>query len=104
MLTPFSDPKVRTTYHKTATRKWKLKKKYGMTLEQYDELFAQQDGRCGACGEEERLEGPLSIDHDHTTGIVRGLLCRSCNLALGHAFDSPERLRQLITYLETTCS
>lgn len=45
-------------------------------------------------------EGGLQVDHDHRTGEIRGLLCRPCNIALGHVYDDPTRLAGLIEYLK----
>lgn len=60
---------------------------------------------CQACGDPPKnvgapVETNLHIDHDHQSGVVRGVLCHSCNLALGHAKDDPGRLRALATYVE----
>jgi uncharacterized protein with PIN domain len=57
-----------------------------LTREEYDELLSNQDYRCNICNrtiEEARQRRPLSVDHNHTTGRVRGLLCRACNSNLG---------------------
>ena len=83
----------------------RLCRDFRLTLEEYEELLQEQHGRCAACGEgETRLKHGkvqnLCVDHDHVTGFVRGLLCDSCNLILGRAKDSPERLRRLAAYLE----
>lgn len=61
-------------------RDYALRKLYGITLEQYQELLAKQDGRCAIC----KRDRPLSVDHCHTTGRIRGLLCSSCNIVVGH--------------------
>lgn len=63
-------------------------------------LYEQQDGRCEGCSDP-LLPGPQThVDHDHTTGQVRGLLCKQCNMGLGLLKDSPTVLRQLAAYLE----
>lgn len=80
-----------------------LKSKYGLTQDQYDTLFEQQGGRCAICRKEgKRVNGigPLEIDHDHTTGAVRGLLCRSCNMGIGIFCDDTDWMRAAITYIE----
>ena len=81
--------------------KSKLKAKYNITMEEYYDLYEKQGGRCAGCG---RITGEagwkLSVDHDHITGRIRGLLCVDCNLAVGSAKDSPIVLRQLALYLE----
>ena len=66
-----------------------LKKRYNITIEDYNEMFIKQKGCCGICGIHE-IELPdwgkyikLCIDHDHKTGNVRGLLCNNCNSKLG---------------------
>lgn len=73
---------------------------YGITQQQYDTMLAQQDGACAICRGEHVGPGErLHIDHDHTTGEVRGLLCSKCNTLLGLADDNADRLAAAITYL-----
>ena len=60
-------------------------------------MEAAQDGRCAICG---AVSGRLFVDHCHTTGNVRGLLCVACNNALGQFRDSVSALRRAIDYLE----
>lgn len=72
--------------------------RYGLDVEGLHLLQAQQGGRCGIC----RSTGGgrrLVVDHDHDTGEVRGLLCHSCNLGLGHLRDSELLLRRAADYL-----
>jgi hypothetical protein len=76
-----------------------LKYQYGLSLEEFNELAAEQDGRCKICGEAESL-GRLHVDHDHLTAKFRGLLCGPCNRALGLMKDNPDRLRRAAQYLE----
>ncbi|KKL55357.1 hypothetical protein LCGC14_2256180 [marine sediment metagenome] len=71
-----------TEAQKRASRKQHLKK-YGLTPEQYDRLYAAQGGCCALCDTHKRDCRDLDIDHDHVTGRIRGLLCRRCNLSLG---------------------
>lgn len=78
-------------------RKWNLKKQYGMSLEDFDKLVVEQLGRCSICDKE--LFDPY-VDHDHTTGKVRGLLCVNCNMGIGHFMDSKKFLLNAISYLE----
>lgn len=77
-----------------------LGRRYGLTAEEYEAVVA--DNRCAVCGSSERRKGheTLYVDHDHATGVVRGLLCHACNLTLGNAKDDPARLRALADYLE----
>ena len=83
-----------------------LKKRYGITKETYDEMLNIQNGVCAGCGTEGntvlgKLEQKfLCVDHDHSTGKIRGLLCHSCNKALGLLQDNIETLKSLIRYLE----
>ncbi|CAB4167498.1 Recombination endonuclease VII [uncultured Caudovirales phage] len=80
-----------------------LKKGYGMTPDDYNALFEQQDGRCLGCmTHQSELSKPLFVDHKHSTGAIRGLLCQSCNTALGCAKDDPIILGYLIDYLKGT--
>jgi hypothetical protein len=80
-------------------RKAALKRNYGLSVEQYEAMHQRQGGVCAICKEECPIERVLSVDHCHTTGRVRGLLCSLCNKAIGLLKDSPERLRAAINYL-----
>ena len=68
---------------------------YGITHDEYQNLLAAHQGKCGVCSS----ESDLRIDHDHKTGAVRGLLCHHCNVALGHFKDSIDVLKNAIEYL-----
>lgn len=77
-----------------------------ITKEEYLKLFEDQQNKCAICFQEESVImrkdksiSPLSIDHDHITGKVRGLLCARCNKALGSFKESEERLQSAINYL-----
>lgn len=77
---------------------------YGITPDQYREMFAKQDGKCAICRQSEtgkRAERgfPLAIDHCHSAGSVRGLLCNKCNLGLGNFNDEITRLEAALVYL-----
>lgn len=74
-----------------------LLKKYGLTLEEYEELLAEQDGVCAICLR--RPSTSLHVDHDHRTGHVRGLLCGRCNPAIGLFAESPSLLARAMEYL-----
>ena len=75
--------------------------RYRFTMEGYRSLLADQDGRCAICRTDEFPGGARrpSIDHDHETGVVRGLLCGTCNVMLGHVRDDPTVLLSAIRYL-----
>jgi len=81
---------------KVSDRKSHLKRKYGLTLEEYDMLLASQSGRCAICGR----DGVDHVDHDHMTGRVRGILCFQCNVAIGLFEDDIERLITATAYLD----
>ena len=73
-------------------------KKFGLTNEQYETLFEKG---CAACGAPlVRGVGGAAMDHNHKTGKFRGILCAADNQALGLVQDNPDRLRQLIAYLD----
>lgn len=85
---------------KDRSKRQHLKASYGMTLEEYNEMFKKQDGRCAICNKHQsELEKPLFVDHDHQTGKTRKLLCQHCNSLLGFARDSVEALKAAIRYL-----
>lgn len=85
--------------NKSVARKSHLQRTYGLTVDEYDGLLTYQNHACGICGKQDPL-GNLSIDHDHQTGQIRGLLCRACNAAIGALNDDPELLRKALRYLE----
>jgi hypothetical protein len=77
-----------------------FKRKYGIGLEEYETMFAAQCGLCKICKtDEKRGIGDLQVDHCHTTGEIRGLLCSNCNLMLGLVYDDTETLLSAIEYL-----
>ncbi len=77
--------------------------RYGLTPEEYDALVEEQNGVCAICGNppgEVKFATRLAVDHCHKTGKNRGLLCRPCNLALGHFEDDVNRMESAIVYLK----
>ncbi len=75
-----------------------LRRRYGMSLADRDALLARQGGVCGICKKHRRL----CVDHCHKTRKVRGLLCRGCNVGLGHYNDDPVLTRAATAYLEAS--
>ena len=81
-------------------RRSNLRKSYGLEEKDYDEMLIAQNGGCRICGVAKNGNGrSLHVDHDHETGVVRGILCHDCNTALGLAGDSIEILSKMIEYL-----
>ncbi len=84
-------------------RKYNLPAKYGITPAIFAEMLLKQGGKCACCGVSFRMEGKASerpcVDHNHSTGGVRELLCGRCNLAAGNVSDSSARAEQLAAYL-----
>ena len=84
------------------TRDRHLKRMYGITIDDYDRMLVEQNGVCATCGTDKpggRWE-MFACDHDHKTGKVRGLLCKSCNIALGEVGDNAQTLQSMIEYLQ----
>jgi len=81
-------------------RNWHLRKKYDITLHEFEKYAAFLEYKCEICGNEEKQHKNLVVDHNHKTGKVRGLLCSSCNKGLGHFKDSPDALIKAFTYLK----
>ena len=75
---------------------------YGITYEDYEELLAEQGYACEICRQPHIHEKGkrMYVDHDHETGVLRGLLCRNCNSVLGLAHDSSEVLKRAAEYIE----
>ena len=83
----------------------KLRKTYGITLEEYNQMFLDQNGCCSIChGHQTIFPKALCVDHCHKTGIVRGLLCHNCNTGIGLLNDSPELMAKAIDYLKRSRS
>lgn len=80
-----------------------IKRRYGCTLEQYNQMLIDQDGKCAVCGtlhNPAEKKGRLYVDHCHSSGKVRALLCGSCNSMLGYSKDDIAILEKAIEYLE----
>ena len=96
-----------TEYYKLNPRKSKngSLSRYGITIEDYEILFERQKGICAICGKPETrictkgMVQSLSVDHDHKTGLIRGLLCDRCNKAIGLFYHNPDLLANVIEYL-----
>ena len=79
-----------------------LLRRYGITLDQYNEMFIAQSGSCLICETHQSdLKKSLGVDHCHTTGKIRGLLCDKCNVLLGLANDSIDILNKAIIHLKS---
>jgi hypothetical protein len=77
--------------------------KYGLTRDDYLALLEKQGGVCASCGREDtgnHRQPELHVDHDHDTGLVRGLLCHNCNLGLGKLGDNIAGVKNALAYLE----
>jgi hypothetical protein len=96
-----SDDAATREYWRTNKRKSELKSKYGLSQEQYDAMLVTQGGQCALCrADAPGGKGSWHVDHCHTTGRVRGLLCHHCNLGLGNFRDNPVVLAAAIEYLK----
>lgn len=89
----------RSRKHALARRRGKLRRRYGITLEQHKQIYISQNGCCALCDRSVAYD-KTHTDHDHETGRLRGLLCQGCNQGLGMFKDSPVILQQAIRYLE----
>ena len=93
-------------WHKTEAGKissanTKLKKRFGITIEEYNKMYDAQDGKCLICEATESVfNHRLAVDHCHTSGKIRGLLCKACNVGLGNFKDNKSYLQKAIAYLE----
>jgi hypothetical protein len=91
----------RTSAYRQKYRAWSIQKRYGISQQEFEALFESQGRCCAIC----RSVSPgsfgkhWSVDHDHDTGQVRGILCHPCNLMLGLAKDDIGRLQQADNYL-----
>lgn len=81
-------------------RAYMLRCRFGIELADWDAMLVSQGGCCAICGNEDPGAPNWHTDHDHETGIFRGILCRGCNTSLGNMNDDPDRLRAAADYLE----
>lgn len=82
-----------------------LRTRYGISPEEYNKLFMDQEGKCKICGCEETtvangITRSLAVDHNHTSGVIRGLLCRKCNTAIGLLKEDKLLLLKAVEYLD----
>jgi hypothetical protein len=80
-------------------RKEWLKSLYGMTPEDYSNLFNSQNGVCAICSQPCKTKKGLAVDHNHTTGKIRGLLCANCNGAIGMLQEDPDIIEKAKQYI-----
>jgi hypothetical protein len=81
------------------TTNYNLLARYGITVDQYNEMLARQNGVCAICEEPCSSGRRLAVDHDHDTGKVRGLLCNRCNRGIG-LIKKSSHLKRAAKYLE----
>ena len=87
-------------YRRSKSKQYNLSSKYGLTKDAYLAMLIKQENKCCICFSETELY----VDHCHSTGLVRGLLCPPCNFGLGHFKDNKTYLANAINYLgETSC-
>lgn len=101
-----SHPEKVQQWHKTVRpekyKAYHIKSRYGLSIDQYQQMLESQYGLCAICRKPETVgSGALSIDHCHDSGSVRGLLCRKCNTAIGQ-LSNQTLLQNAIDYLERT--
>lgn len=93
--------------YKQANSVWRLKNKkklrnknllyyFGITLDQFNHILKQQNNKCAICSK----ENPTDLDHNHSTGKIRGILCRHCNTALGLFKENVQTIENAIGYLK----
>ena len=89
------------TYDPDTYRRQHLRRKYDISVEEYDEMLKMQSGACAVCKTEKAggKHNVFCVDHDHVTGKVRELLCKDCNIVLVIINDSPEHLGRLMAYI-----
>lgn len=97
-----TNKQVRKKYDPLKRKSYHLKRLYGITLEDYEEKLARQDNGCAICGA--KIPGGngthFYVDHNHTTGQIRDLLCHNCNFVIGYAKEDTDILKAVINYLE----
>lgn len=87
-------------YDAARARDLRLRRQYGITSEEYDLILAHQNGVCAVCGKPPKEGQNLNIDHAHDTGLVRGVLCWTCNRRVIANHTEPRLLLNAADYLE----
>jgi len=90
-----------TPFYKQQKYEALVKRKYGVTKELLNEMYSEQNSLCKICNKPPNVNKKLHVDHCHTTGKIRGLLCAQCNWFLGKVDRDPNVLKNLIKYEET---
>ena len=86
--------------NKKSIRNNYLKRTYGITIEDYNEMFESQGGCCDICGEHQsEFSRTFAVDHDHESGAIRSLLCGKCNRGIGYLGDDIATVREALNYL-----
>jgi nitrate/TMAO reductase-like tetraheme cytochrome c subunit len=97
-----TNARQKANYNPIKSRAKNLKNRFGLSLEDYDQMLESQNGQCKICGTDTPgNKGRFVVDHNHVTGEVRGLLCWSCNVGIGHLQDNPSILLSAFNYLST---
>ncbi len=92
-----NNPRLTAVY----SRRTNLRRYYGLEESEYDALFDSQQGKCAICQKDlERISRSTHIDHCHSSGKIRGILCHHCNTAIGLLGDDVEKMKAAIEYLE----
>lgn len=97
---PDSEFAPHTKHCKLCRRDYDWQYRYGISPEQYLELWEAQEGKCKICGKKLPDGEYLHVDHDKETGEVRGLLCTDCNKGLGYFRDNPKNFEIAIKYVQ----
>lgn len=105
LLPQAAGPKPKHPDWSESRRAWNANlRKYGMTVDKYEEMLKIQNNVCAICGNSPKESARLAVDHDHLSGKVRGLIHRKCNSAIGLLNDDPALLRAAADYLEKSNS
>lgn len=88
--------------YKNISKGYTLKKNYNITLDDYNKMLLEQDGKCWTCSKdvEEERNKVLCVDHDHLTGKVRKLLCNKCNIAIGLLKEDTKIIENVLNYIK----
>lgn len=89
----------RRTQVKTASRWNRLFRKFGITRDRWETMFAAQGGACACCRKSLGTGFRACVDHDHATGAIRGIICFDCNTSIGKLGDDVDGLTRALVYV-----